>query len=357
MKEILLRLIHVLVNIYPEYKRKFGPRNHCGAFFLPLFMLQCLIVVEKRRIRKGKEVIYIMKSKNKAIIYITLSALGFATMSMFVKLAGDIPSIEKSFFRNLVAFFCAWFLLQKSGYGFQFEKKNLPYLVLRSTLGTIGIFCNFYAVDHLVLSDANMLNKLSPFFVIIFSYLFLKEKIAPFQAGAILIAFIGSLFIIKPTFSIVSLFPSAIGLLGGLTAGAAYTCVRYLGTRGERGPVIVMFFSGFSCLVTIPYLIFAYEPIHLQQLLCLLGAGVAAACGQFGVTAAYANAPAKEISIFDYSQILFSALYSIFLFGDIPDRYSILGYVIICGMSVLNFLYNNGKLGFQKVDTPASANK
>jgi drug/metabolite transporter (DMT)-like permease len=285
-----------------------------------------------------------MKSKNKAIIYITLSALGFATMSMFVKLAGDLPSIEKSFFRNLVAFFCAWFLLKKSGYGFQFQKKNLPHLLLRSTLGTIGIFCNFYAVDHMVLSDANMLNKLSPFFVIIFSYLFLKEKIAPFQAGAIIIAFFGSLFIIKPTFEAVSLFPSAIGLLGGITAGAAYTCVRYLGTRGEKGPVIVMFFSGFSCLVTIPYLIFAYEPISVRQLLCLLAAGVAAACGQFGVTAAYSNAPAKEISIFDYSQILFSALYSIFLFGDIPDQYSIFGYIIICGMSALNFLYNNGKI-------------
>ncbi|MDO4170907.1 MAG: DMT family transporter [Lachnospiraceae bacterium] len=289
-----------------------------------------------------------MKSKNKAIIYITLSALGFATMSMFVKLAGDLPSIEKSFFRNLVAFFCAWFLLKRSGYGFHFKRENLFHLILRSTLGTIGIFCNFYAVDHMVLSDANMLNKLSPFFVIIFSYIFLKEKIAPFQGVAIALAFVGSLFIIKPSFLAVSFFPACIGLLGGITAGAAYTCVRYLGTRGEKGPVIVMFFSGFSCLVTIPYLIFAYQPISGRQLVCLLMAGVAAACGQFGVTAAYANAPAKEISIFDYSQILFSALYSIFLFGDIPDRYSVLGYVIIITMSLLNFLYNNGKLSFGK---------
>lgn len=285
-----------------------------------------------------------MSNKNKAILCITCSALGFATMSMFVKMAGDLPSIEKSFFRNLVAFFCAWFLLKRSGEGFHIQKKNLPYLLLRSTLGTIGIFCNFYAVDHLVLSDANILNKLSPFFVIIFSYLFLKEKISGFQGMAIVVAFIGSLFVIKPSFEAVSLFPAGIGLLGGLTAGAAYTCVRYLGLKGERGPVIVMFFSGFSCLITVPYMIFAYHPMSANQFICLIFAGVAAACGQFGVTMAYSYAPAKEISIFDYSQILFSALYSIFLFGDVPDKYSVLGYVIIIGISALNFLYNNQKL-------------
>ncbi len=283
-------------------------------------------------------------NKNKAIGCILISALGFATMSMFVKLAGDLPSIEKSFFRNIVAFFCAWFLLKQSGNAFRFEKKNLPVLLLRSTLGTIGIFCNFYAVDHLVLSDANMLNKLSPFFVIIFSYLFLKEKVAPFQAGAVAVAFLGSLLIIKPTFASASLFPSAIGLLGGITAGAAYTAVRHLGSKGVKGPVIVMFFSGFSTICCLPFMITGFVPMSPKQFVLLLCAGVAAACGQFGVTAAYRYAPAKEISIFDYSQILFSALYSIFIFGDFPDVFSVIGYVVIISMSVLNFLYNNGKL-------------
>ncbi|MCQ2492003.1 MAG: DMT family transporter [Lachnospiraceae bacterium] len=283
-------------------------------------------------------------NKNKAIFCILISALGFATMSMFVKMAGDLPSIEKSFFRNIVAFFCAWFLLKQSGNAFTFDKKNLPALIVRSSLGTIGIFCNFYAVDHLILSDANMLNKLSPFFVIIFSYLFLKEKVAPFQAGAVAIAFLGSLLIIKPSFASASLFPSAIGLLGGITAGAAYTTVRYLGSKGVKGPVIVMFFSGFSTICCIPFMVTGFVPMSLKQFILLLCAGVAAACGQFGVTAAYRYAPAKEISIFDYSQILFSALYSILIFGDFPDYLSVLGYIVIISMSVLNFLYNNGKL-------------
>ncbi len=102
--------------------------------------------------------------KNKGVQFILLSAFFFAVMNLFVKLSGDLPSVQKSFFRNLVAAGVAAVILIRSHQGFGFQKKNLPLLILRSTLGTIGILCNFYAVDHLVMSDASMLSKLSPFF-------------------------------------------------------------------------------------------------------------------------------------------------------------------------------------------------
>lgn len=96
---------------------------------------------------------------------------------MFVKLAGDLPSIQKSFFRNLVAVFIAFSVLKKSGVGFQIKKENIGLLLGRSICGTIGIIANFYAVDHLLLSDASIIQKLSPFFVIIFSFFLLKEHV------------------------------------------------------------------------------------------------------------------------------------------------------------------------------------
>ena len=86
----------------------------------------------------------------------------------------------------------------------------------------------------------------------------------------------------------------------------------------------------------------------LQQALCLLMAGICAAGGQFSITGAYRHAPAREISIYDYSQVIFSAIIGFFLFGDIPDGFSFLGYFIICGMAILNFLYNNGRLNQRK---------
>ena len=112
-----------------------------------------------------------MKDKNRGIICIILSAFSFALMALFLKLSGDLPAIEKSFFRNLVAVVIAFIMIIRSKEKIQIQKRNLHWFILRSLFGTLGIFCNFYAVDHLVLSDASCLNKLSPFFVIVFSFL------------------------------------------------------------------------------------------------------------------------------------------------------------------------------------------
>lgn len=284
-------------------------------------------------------------TKYKGIILIVLSAFFFALMSFFVKLSGDLPSIQKAFFRNAVSLLVAGAMLLKSHEKFTVGKGNLKFLVLRACCGTVGIFCNFYAVDRLDLADASILNKMSPFFVIIFSYLFIKEKVTWKQALIVATAFVGSLLVIKPSFANAHLGPALIGLLSGVGAGAAYACVRVLGTRGVKGPVIVFFFSAFSSLVCVPFLIFGYQPMSLVQLLCLIGAGVSAAGGQFTITAAYTYSPASEISVYDYSQIIFSTLLGFLFFGEVPDALSFAGYFIIILAAVLMFLLNTGRIG------------
>ena len=284
-----------------------------------------------------------MNSRTKGILCILASAFCFAVMNVFVRLAGDVPSIQKSFFRNLVAAVFALIMLLKelkAGQKIAIKKEQLPYLLLRSAFGTIGILCNFYAVDHLVLSDASMLNKMSPFFAIIASYFVLKEKITPVQGGAVIAAFIGALFIIRPTLSNMDLVPSMIGLLGGVGAGAAYTMVRLLGQKGTHKTLIVLFFSTFSCLCVLPFILMDFYPMTTVQLLCLIAAGLSAAGGQFAVTSAYVYAPAKEISVYDYSQVIFSAFLGFFIFDQIPDGLSIIGYLLICGTAVAMFIYN-----------------
>ena len=232
-------------------------------------------------------------------------------------------------------------MLLKNKSGFRWKKGNLPYLILRSALGTLGIVCNFYAISNIPLADASILNKMSPFFVIIFSIVFLHEKLSLFQATAVTAAFIGAMFVVKPSFSNIEMIPSAIGLFGGMCAGFAYTMVRILGKRGENGPFIVFFFSVFSCLSMLPFLIFDFHPMSLFQLFMLIGAGLSAAGGQFSITSAYYHAPAREISVYDYSQIIFATTLGIIFFGELPDIYSIIGYSIIISMAVLMFFYNN----------------
>lgn len=284
-----------------------------------------------------------MKKKYLGVVYIVMSAFCFAMMAVFVRLSGDLPSIQKSFFRNLVSLVFAFVILKKNGVWFSGKRENIKYLLIRSTAGTVGILCNFYAVDRMVLSDASMLNKMSPFFVIIFSFFILKEKIKPPQILIVAGAFLGSLLIIKPTADIFHSPAALVGLVGGMAAGLAYTYVRLLGGKGEKGPFVVFAFSTFSCVVTLPFLIFQFHPMSVMQTLSLLMAGLCAAGGQFAVTAAYFHAPAREISVYDYSQIIFSALLGFFIFGQLPDVLSWIGYGVICVMAVLMFLYNNRK--------------
>lgn len=282
-----------------------------------------------------------LSSKTKGVIFIVLSALSFTGMNTFVRLAGDLPTMQKVFFRNFVAMIFALFAMLKAGDSFKPKKGSVKYLLLRSAAGLAGIFGNFYALDKIELSDASMLNKMSPFFALVFSALFIKEKVKPKQAIAIAVAFIGSLFIIKPTFANTNLFASLAGFAGGMAAGGAYTCVRWLGIKGENGRLIVLFFSVFSCILTVPYLIFDYHYMTVFQWFSLLMAGVFAAGGQFAITAAYTHAPSREISVYDYSQIIFAAIVGFFVFGDVPDLWSFVGYIIIISMAVWMFLYNN----------------
>ncbi|MEF2919879.1 MAG: DMT family transporter [Acutalibacteraceae bacterium] len=279
----------------------------------------------------------------KGVILIICSAFFFALMNMFVRLSGDLPSVQKSFFRNLIAFFFAGAVLIKDKEKITLQKDAIVPLLLRSVFGTVGILCNFYAIDQLALADASILNKMSPFFAIIFSIFLLKEKLKLTQALIVFGAFIGALCVIKPDLANAQTIPALIGLCGGMCAGMAYTLVRILGQKGVKGGVIVCFFSGFSCLVTLPFLIFSFTPMATQQLVALLLAGLSAAGGQFTITSAYCYAPAKDVSVYDYSQIIFSASLGFFVFGQIPDWLSWVGYGIICAMAILMFIYNKNK--------------
>ena len=65
-----------------------------------------------------------------------------------------------------------------------------------------------------------------------------------------------------------------------------------------------------------------------------IGSGVAAAVGQFGMTNAYALAPGRVLGAFVYSQLLFSALYSFFIFAELPTSVGVLGYFVILAVSI-----------------------
>ena len=278
--------------------------------------------------------------KLKGITFILLAAFGFSLMTFFVRISGDLPTMQKAFFRNFVALIVASSAIIKSGEGFHIGKGNRLDVFLRSAFGTAGLIANFYAVDRLGIADANMLNKLSPFFAIILSIFILKEIPSRFDILTTIIAFIGALFIIRPTGTFTAVFPALVGLFGGFGAGTAYVFVRKVSNKGVKTPVIVFAFSLFSCLVTLPFLIADYTPMAPIQWLYLILAGVSASLGQFSITTAYKYAPAKEISVFDYTQVIFAALLGIIFLGEVPVAQSIIGYTIIIGVAIIRWHKN-----------------
>ena len=281
-----------------------------------------------------------ISQKTKGILYILMAAFGFSLMSLFVKLAGDLPAMQKAFFRNFVAMIFVMIMMLREKVGFIPPKEHIPDLLGRSFFGTLGLVCNFYALGTLNLSDANMLNKLSPFFAIIFSVFLLREKPKFVQLIGVTVAFVGSLFIIKPGFDNPQVLPAVAGLVGGMGAGIAYTFVRRLGKKQENSRRIIFFFSAFSCLLCLPFLIIQYRHMSLLQLVYLILAGTFACVGQIGITKAYICAPAREISVYDYTQVIFAATLGFLVFGDIPDLLSVIGYILICGAGVAMFIYN-----------------
>jgi len=274
---------------------------------------------------------------SKGVICILISAFCFALMNLFIRMTGEVPTMQKCFFRNFFAMVISLATLSRSCIAneklIRIGKGNVRYLVGRSLAGGIGMIGNFYAVDHMAISDASMLNKLSPFFAIIFSIWILGEVASFKEWMYVIVAFIGALFVVKPTFSAQAL-PALAGTFGGLGAGLAYTFVRKLGMRGENSMIVVAFFSAFTTCLLTPYLIFNYVSMTPTQWgLCGL-TGLAAAGGQIGITKAYSYAPAKEISVYDFSIVLFTAILGFMFLGQSPDLFSVIGYVIIIGTAI-----------------------
>ena len=285
--------------------------------------------------------------KAKGIAAIVASALGFALMAALVRLADDygepLSAFQKSFFRNLVAFAVAaavyWYsrprVASPSPRTTTHEPRTTFLLIARAAFGTLGIFANFYALSHIPIATGQMLNKTAPFFTVAFAWAFLGERTLPRQAAALAVAFAGAVLVVKPGFAGAEAFPLAVGLLGGAAAGAAYACVRALRRRGADPAYIILYFSVFSCLAAVPFMLPGLKPMTFAQVAVLLGAGGAAAVGQFGVTLAYGYAAPRDIAVYDYSSVLFAAAFGYFFFAQMPDIFSVLGFAVILAALVL----------------------
>ncbi len=278
-----------------------------------------------------------MKKNNKAITLMLFSAFTFSSMQIIVKLLPQIPLMEKVFFRNFISLIIAIFIIKKKNLSYFGKKENRKYLFYRYLFGFTGVILFFYATTQMLAADAAILNKLSPVFVIILAYYFLKEEINKIKVTVLLISLSGSLLVIKPQLNLTAL-PAALGFLSAVLSAAAYISITFIGDK-ESIYTTVFYYSFYSSVSCLPFFLFSFSLPNFYELFLLILLGLLAALGQIALTCAYNQCDASEVSIYDYSNIIFSSLLGYFFLSEIPDILSMFGGVLIISSSFLQYIY------------------
>ena len=268
-----------------------------------------------------------------------LSAFLFAVMQILINITGDrIPLMEQVFFRNIVSLIISFVIIKRHGLSMFGAKKYQPFLFMRSAFGLMGLVSLFYAASRASQADVTILSKLSPFLIPIFAFFFLKERIARIQVPALLIAFSGAFLVANPAFHS-DVLPLLLAFLCAIFASVSYTLLAYFKDKVDAVTVI-MHFSTFCAVVSLPFFVMNSALPSLTDFLLLLLMGTFGGFGQIALTYAYRMAPASEVSIYNYSGILFSMVLGYLLLGETVAPNSLFGGALVVFASLLTYRYS-----------------
>lgn len=236
----------------------------------------------------------------KAVLWMGLSALGFGSLSALVKKVAPLShGLEVVFVRSFLNFFIALSMHRLANEEL-YPKKGRKILLLRSSFGFVGISCFFYSLEHLPVSIAALINWSSPLFIVVLSWIFLKERLSLWSAICVALSFLGLVLIVLPPrfwLQDVSVIPTLdpwaifIAILGAFAVAGAYTSLR-AATSKLGVNTIILYFMGLSSLLSFPFAIherFWVKGGEWSQELIMLWLGIAfsAAIGQYGMTQGY----------------------------------------------------------------------
>ena len=275
------------------------------------------------------------------VFFIILSAIGFSTLQMLVKLLPDVSLASKLFFRNIIITMITGFVIKVRGLKFDVEKEDRKLLSLRIVTGTISLAFSFYTLKFITLADSTILQKLSSVIMLVISHYFFDEKFTKYHLMGLITAFFGVVFIIKPVSSSINI-GYILAIFSAILTAISYSSIRAIGRRGKLDPMLIVFyFSLISCMVFLPFMLMSIPSITSRHLYLLIAIGIFGSIGQYGITFAYKFASSKEVGVFEYSQVIFSSLLGIVFLNEIPDIYSVIGYLLIVLAGVGIYLYNN----------------
>ena len=265
-----------------------------------------------------------------------------AMMSTCTKLVPGVPAMEKTFFTCLVCMIAAWIVqLHRHHEPPHYLKKDLKDLTMRAIYGIISMWLTFWCASAMEIGDATALFNLAPSFTMLYAHFAMKEHFDRNQGLLVALAFIGGLFVVKPSFHNVNLVPALAAVLCGAIGGVAHAYVRKLGAYNKvEGNAVILYNYTFSSAVVLLLCLRIFVMPDAKQLAWMLGAGLFCFLSQQSMTKAFTIAAASEIAVYKYSQIIISSVIGMVLFAEFPDMLSVAGYVIIIGAAVIMWKYN-----------------
>ncbi len=296
-----------------------------------------------------------------------VSVMVFVAMSAIIKGAEGVPVGQLVFFRSLFALVPIFILLGFRGELIKgFKTRRLPAHILRGMAGASGMFLIFFALSRLPLPEATTIHYATPLFIVIFSAVFLRERIRFFRWSAVVVGMIGVIIIMWPRLTFFSgdltdLGPQTVGALAAFTAcmvsAVAMLTVRNL-VKTESSATIVIYFSLVSAvmgLLATPIL--GWVPLSLEETLVLIGAGIAGGVGQILLTESYRHAELTTVAPFEYSSMILSIVIGFVVFSEIPTIEMLIGGSIVTAAGIF-IIYREHQLGLdrkpaRKVSSPA----
>jgi drug/metabolite transporter (DMT)-like permease len=260
--------------------------------------------------------------------YMAVGALAFSVMSLLVKVAGQrLPAQQIVLVRAVVTLALSAWAVRRAGVDPRGRRRGL--LLLRGVLGFSALSAFYYAVVHLPLADATVLQYTNPVWAALLAIPFLGERVRLREAAAVAASLAGVLLVMRPgplSGSGAPLPPAvvAIALGGAFCSAAAYVTVRKLGST-EHPSVIVLYFAAVSTAGALPTALPSALWPTGGEWLVLLGVGLTTQVGQVAITHGLRLERAGRATATGYLQIVFAALWGVLFFAERPHAGTVLG--------------------------------
>jgi len=282
------------------------------------------------------------------IFFMLFSALLSALNGAVAKMLGaEMSALEIVFWRNLAGVLFILLALRHTPATLPGGRPEL--LVLRGVLGFSAMILFFYTITAIPLGEAITLNKTSPLFVTILAFFLMKERISPWGILALMLGFLGVLFITSPWGLSIS-YAHLLGLVGGFLAACAYATIKRLRHLYDAR-MIVLSFTAMGTLL--PLLLFTLAPYltppaaleflfpgfhwpqHASTWGLLLFLALTATLSQWLLTRAYTQGRAGIVGVVSYANIPFAVGFGVALGDPLPDLWVWTGIALIVWSGIL----------------------